>query len=167
MPVLYPLFEMLNVAEETKKFQKVAQEALLNRPIDLTQAQDSTMHSRSADPKPRYQKLAEVPGEDASEAEVLQTLEVIKNSLDQNKDDAAMLLALKNNSNLKSKFLAHAKCQRMTEAYQRMSYYEANVKVIDSFVEQVQSEVDKDNLHQLAKKKVMHLRQNKTSANRR
>ena len=72
MPVLYPLFEMLNVAEETKKFQKVAQEALLNRPIDLTQAQDSTMHSRSADPKPRFQKLAEVPGEDASEAEVLQ-----------------------------------------------------------------------------------------------
>ena len=41
----------------------------------------------------RIQKLAEVPSDDdASEAEVLQTLEVIKNSGDHNKDDAAMLL---------------------------------------------------------------------------
>ena len=119
MPALYPLFEMLEVAEETKKLQKTAQDVLQNRPIDLTKTQDSTTHSKSADPKPRFQKLAEVPGEDASEAEVLQTLEVIKNTLDQNKDDAAMLLALKNNPNLKSKFLAHAKCQRMTEEYQR------------------------------------------------
>ena len=59
MPALYPLFEMLEVAEETKKLQKTAQEALLNRPIDLTKAQDSTMHSRSADPK---LTLTEVPG---------------------------------------------------------------------------------------------------------
>ena len=50
-----------------------------------------------------------------------------------------MLLALKNNPNLKSKFLAHAKCQRMREEYQQMSYHDANVAVIDSFVEQVQS----------------------------
>ena len=112
MPELFPLFDMLDVAVQTKEFQKKAQDDLKARPAPVNKPQDSTMQSKASEPKPRYQKLAEVPDEDTSEAEVLQTLEVIKNAQDINKDDAAMLLALKNNPGLKSKFLAHSKNQR-------------------------------------------------------